>query len=85
MVLALAAFSPDLNSVWDQILANAIVPSLDKVFARLLRVSSPSIVRGSSSSSKQNHLLLSLRHYKEIVGVEEIDHSVIIVISGSRP
>lgn len=52
MVLALATFSPDLNSVWDQILANAIVPSFDKVFARLLRVSSPSIIRGSSSSSK---------------------------------
>lgn len=49
MVLTFAAISPDLAPVWDQILAGAVVPSLDDVFARLLRVSSPIIATGSPS------------------------------------
>ena len=40
MVLTLIGLRPDLESVRDQILANPSIPSLDDVFARLLRLSS---------------------------------------------
>ncbi|RVW28267.1 Retrovirus-related Pol polyprotein from transposon RE1 [Vitis vinifera] len=40
MVLTLIGLRPDLESVRDQILASPSVPSLDDVFARLLRLSS---------------------------------------------
>ncbi|KAJ9685021.1 hypothetical protein PVL29_017164 [Vitis rotundifolia] len=40
MVLTLIGLRPDLETVRDQILGNSSVPSLDDVFARLLRISS---------------------------------------------
>ena len=40
MVLTLIGLRPDLESVRDQILASPLVPSLDDVFAHLLRLSS---------------------------------------------
>ncbi|KAJ9689322.1 hypothetical protein PVL29_014816 [Vitis rotundifolia] len=40
MVLTLIGIHPDLESVRDQILASPSIPSLDDVFARLLRLSS---------------------------------------------
>ena len=40
MVLTLIGLHPDLESIRDQILASPSVPSLDDVFARLLRLSS---------------------------------------------
>ena len=39
MVLTLIGLRPDLESVRDQILASSLVPSLDDVFTRLLRLS----------------------------------------------
>lgn len=54
MVLTLTILSPKLDFVWDQILANIVIPSLDKVFARLLCVSSPNIVIGSFSPFSLN-------------------------------
>lgn len=51
MVLTLAALSLELDSVRDQILTSVVILSLDEVFARLLYVSSPSVVIGFSSSS----------------------------------
>ena len=40
MVLTLISLCPDLETVRDQILGSFSVPSLDDVFARLLRISS---------------------------------------------
>ena len=40
MELTLIGLRPDLESVLDQILASPLVPSLDDVFTRLLRLSS---------------------------------------------
>ncbi|KAL6333578.1 hypothetical protein AAG906_028763 [Vitis piasezkii] len=53
MVLTLIGLRPDLESVRDQILASPSVPSLDDVFARLLRLSSTQTLStdGSSYSS----------------------------------
>ena len=51
MVLTLAALDPDLTPVRDQILSGSTVPSLDEVFARLLHVSSPTIVHSPGDSS----------------------------------
>ncbi|XP_034709063.1 uncharacterized protein LOC117932119 [Vitis riparia] len=53
MVLTLIGLRPDLESVRDQILASPIVPSLDDVFARLLRLSSTQTLStdGPSDSS----------------------------------
>ena len=39
MVLTLIGIRPDLETVRDQILGSSSVPSLDDVFARLLRIS----------------------------------------------
>uniref|UniRef100_F6HBQ9 Retrotransposon Copia-like N-terminal domain-containing protein n=1 Tax=Vitis vinifera TaxID=29760 RepID=F6HBQ9_VITVI len=53
MVLTLISLRPDLESVRDQILASPSVPSLDDVFARLLRLSSTQTlsIDGPSDSS----------------------------------
>ncbi|RVX22752.1 Retrovirus-related Pol polyprotein from transposon TNT 1-94 [Vitis vinifera] len=53
MVLTLIGVCPDLESVRDQILASPSVPSLDDVFARLLRLSSTQTLStdGPSDSS----------------------------------
>ncbi|KAL6327598.1 hypothetical protein AAG906_021889 [Vitis piasezkii] len=53
MVLTLIGLRPDLESVRDQILASPSVPSLDDVFARLLRLSSTQTLStdGPSDSS----------------------------------
>ena len=40
MVLTLIGLRPDLETIRDQILGSSSVPSLDDVFARLLRISS---------------------------------------------
>ena len=40
MVLTLIGLRPDLETLQDQILSSPSVPSLDDVFARLLRISS---------------------------------------------
>ena len=40
MVLTLISLCPDLKTVCNQILGNPSIPSLDDVFARLLRISS---------------------------------------------
>ena len=50
MVLTLIGFRPDLETVRDQILGNSSVPSLDDVFARLLRISSTQILPSDSTS-----------------------------------
>ena len=53
MVLTLIGLRPDLESIQDQILASPSVPSLDDVFARLLRLSSTQTLstNGPSDSS----------------------------------
>nr|CAN76199.1 hypothetical protein VITISV_032532 [Vitis vinifera] len=53
MVLTLIGLRPDLESIRDQILASPLVPSLDDVFARLLRLSSTQtlLIDGPSDSS----------------------------------
>lgn len=47
MILTLVVVSSDLTPVRNQILVNAIMPSLDEMFTRLLCVSSFSVVTGS--------------------------------------
>ena len=53
MVLTLIGLRPDLEFIRDQILASPSVPSLDDVFARLLRLSSTQTLStdGPSDSS----------------------------------
>ena len=50
MVLTLIGLHPDLESVRDQILASPSVPSLDDVFARLLRISSTQTLPSDNTS-----------------------------------
>ncbi|RVW49839.1 putative mitochondrial protein [Vitis vinifera] len=57
MVLTLIGLRPDLETVRDQILGNSFVPSLDDVFARLLRISS--IQTLSSNNTSDSSVLVS--------------------------
>ncbi|RVW51844.1 Retrovirus-related Pol polyprotein from transposon TNT 1-94 [Vitis vinifera] len=50
MVLTLIGLRPDLESIRDQILGSSSVPSLDDVFARLLRISSTQTLTSDSAS-----------------------------------
>ncbi|RVW98461.1 Retrovirus-related Pol polyprotein from transposon TNT 1-94 [Vitis vinifera] len=50
MVLTLIGLRPDLESIRDQILGSSSVPSLDDVFARLLRISSTQTLPSDSTS-----------------------------------
>ncbi|RVW94848.1 Retrovirus-related Pol polyprotein from transposon TNT 1-94 [Vitis vinifera] len=50
MVLTLIGLRPDLESIRDQILGSSSVPSLDDVFARLLRISSTQTLPSDSAS-----------------------------------
>ena len=50
MVLTLIGLRPDLEPVRDQILGSSSVPSLDDVFARLLRISSTQTLPSDSIS-----------------------------------
>ena len=50
MVFTLIGLRPDLETVRDQILSNPSVPSLDDVFARLLRISSTQTLPSDSTS-----------------------------------
>ena len=51
MVLTLIGLRPDLESIRDQILGSSSVPSLDDVFARLLRISTQTLPFDSTSDS----------------------------------
>ena len=57
MVLTLIGLRPDLETVRDQILGSSFVPSLDDVFARLLRISS--IQTLSSNNTSDSSVLVS--------------------------
>ncbi|RVW31834.1 hypothetical protein CK203_102002 [Vitis vinifera] len=50
MVLTLIGLRPDLKPIRDQILGSSSVPSLDDVFARLLRISSTQTLPSDSAS-----------------------------------
>ena len=50
MVLIVIGLRPDLETVRDQILSSPSVPSLDDVFARLLRISSTQTLPSNSTS-----------------------------------
>ena len=50
MVLTLIGLRPDLETVRDQILGSSSVPSLDDVFARLLRISSTQTLPSDNTS-----------------------------------
>ncbi|RVW92154.1 Retrovirus-related Pol polyprotein from transposon RE2 [Vitis vinifera] len=50
MVLMLIGLRPNLETVRDQILGSSFVPSLDDVFARLLRISSTQILPSDNTS-----------------------------------
>ncbi|RVW65705.1 Retrovirus-related Pol polyprotein from transposon RE2 [Vitis vinifera] len=50
MVLTLIGLRPDLEPIRDQILSSSSVPSLDDVFARLLRISSTQTLPSDSTS-----------------------------------
>ncbi|RVX21282.1 Retrovirus-related Pol polyprotein from transposon RE2 [Vitis vinifera] len=55
MVLTLIGLRPDLEPVHDQILGSSSVPSLDDVFARLLRISSTQTLPFDSTSDSSLH------------------------------
>ena len=57
MVLTLIGLRPDLETVRDQILGSSSVPSLDDVFARLLRISSTQTL--SSDNTSNSSVLVS--------------------------
>ena len=57
MVLTLIGLRPDLETVRDQILGSPSVPSLDDVFARLLRISSTQTL--PSNSPSDSYVLVS--------------------------
>ena len=57
MVLTLISLRPDLETIRDQILSSPSVPSLDDVFARLLRISSTQTL--PSDSTSDSFLLVS--------------------------
>ena len=50
MVLTLISLCPDLETVRDQILGSPSVPSLDDVFAHLLRISSTQTLSSDNTS-----------------------------------
>ncbi|RVW72360.1 Retrovirus-related Pol polyprotein from transposon TNT 1-94 [Vitis vinifera] len=57
MVLTLIGLCPDLKTVRDQILGSSFIPSLDDVFARLLRISSTQTL--SSNNTSYSSVLVS--------------------------
>ncbi|RVW67585.1 hypothetical protein CK203_063020 [Vitis vinifera] len=57
MVLTLIGLRPDLETVHDQILGSSSIPSLDDVFARLLRISSTQTL--SSDNTSHSSVLIS--------------------------
>ncbi|RVW26227.1 Retrovirus-related Pol polyprotein from transposon RE2 [Vitis vinifera] len=82
MVLTLIGLRPDLESVRDQILASPSVPSLDDVFAHLLRLSSTQTL--STDGPSDSSVLASQTNSQEdvvAIGVEDNVLSAPIVIS----
>ena len=59
MVLTLIGLCPDLEPVRDQILGSSSVPSLDNVFARLLRISSTQTLTLPSDNTLDSSVLVS--------------------------
>ena len=59
MVLTLIGLRPDLETVRDQILGSSSVPSLDNVFARLLRISSTQTLTLPSDNTSDSSVLVS--------------------------
>ncbi|RVW15025.1 Retrovirus-related Pol polyprotein from transposon RE2 [Vitis vinifera] len=59
MVLTLIGLQPDLETVCDQILGSSSVPSLDNVFARLLRISSTQTLTLPSDNTLDSSVLVS--------------------------
>ncbi|RVW95634.1 Retrovirus-related Pol polyprotein from transposon RE2 [Vitis vinifera] len=59
MVLTLIGLQPDLETVRDQILGSSSVPSLDNVFARLLRISSTQTLTLPSDNTLDSSVLVS--------------------------
>ncbi|RVX14359.1 Retrovirus-related Pol polyprotein from transposon TNT 1-94 [Vitis vinifera] len=55
MVLTLIGLRPDLEPIRDQILGSSSVPSLDDMFARLLRISSTQTLPSDSASDSSLH------------------------------
>ncbi|RVW86596.1 Retrovirus-related Pol polyprotein from transposon TNT 1-94 [Vitis vinifera] len=56
MVLTLIGLRPDLEPIRDQILGSSSVPSLDDVFARLLRISSTQTLPSDSASDSSIYM-----------------------------
>ena len=75
MVLTLIGLRPDLETVRDQILGSPSVPSLDDVFARLLRISSTQTL--PSDSPSDSSVLVSHTNLREDAVVTEIEDNVL--------
>ena len=67
---------PDLEPIRDQILGSSSVPSLDDVFARLLRISSTQTL--SSDSISDSSVLVSHTTSQEDAVVTEVEANVLI-------
>ncbi|RVW96584.1 hypothetical protein CK203_020287 [Vitis vinifera] len=76
MVLTLIGLRPDLESIRDHILGSSSIPSLDDVFARLLRISSTQTL--SSDSASDSSVLVSQTTSREDAVVPEVEANVLI-------
>ena len=76
MVLTLIGLRPDLEPVRDQILGSSSVPSLDDVFARLLRISSTQTL--PSDSISDSSVLVSHTTSRGGRSVTEVEVNVLI-------
>ncbi|RVX14034.1 hypothetical protein CK203_011432 [Vitis vinifera] len=76
MVLTLIGLRPDLEPIRDQILGSSSVPSLDDVFARLLRISSTQTL--TSDSASDSSVLVSQTTSRGDAVVPEVEANVLI-------
>ncbi|RVW92274.1 Retrovirus-related Pol polyprotein from transposon RE2 [Vitis vinifera] len=76
MILTLIGLRPDLEPIRDQILGSSSVPSLDDVFARLLRISSTQTL--PSDSASDSSVLVSQLPLEEDAVVLEVEANVLI-------
>ncbi|RVW79915.1 Retrovirus-related Pol polyprotein from transposon RE1 [Vitis vinifera] len=76
MVLTLIGLRPDLETVRDQILGSSSVPSLDDVFARLLRISSTQTLPSDNTSNSS--VLVSQTNSRGDTVVTEVEANVLI-------
>ncbi|RVW85983.1 Retrovirus-related Pol polyprotein from transposon RE1 [Vitis vinifera] len=76
MVLTLIGLRPDLETVRDQILGSSSVPSLDDVFARLLRISSTQTL--PSDNTSDSSVLVSQTSSRGGPVVTEVEANVLI-------